>query len=642
MLMNQTQGRRKGISTVIAGTIIILLIIVGVIPLLMLYLSTAQTMMSTYNVRVTYQEQKELERAEANVSNNVLTIANTGSIPIDISYLILSNSKGVCSAVLNLYDYINTTIPYPVIEEVNTTEIGTQKIVRIDPGGYIELNITSLTQKGISDVCSIVTARGNIIEVVKKVVIAEKARAVIATPITLDMATIANRSDITINENYIKPATPDDPGTGMTRVNYDEYGCTALLRYFEARNAKVIGVGDDGGCNITFNNILIGYTPEWSKVRVGSPKYNILLTGYQPISIKILKPADIILYTENQPYSVNIVNNSNYILIQITQNIPYRIKILGYSPEGDLILYYDKDYNGELDKLVNSDALGYWWLYSGQSIGSTGFYDLFGENIVNITKGYFELNGTADQFIIYLDASTMGLNIDESSYDPYIMSADVDGNTYPEFIFVTEDESCSSQDTFSGNAPYNDVGHYATYVCDFWFFDECIAGHWELENIDNTWADDWSTHMFLINLTGYPINGRDTTFVQVAIRVYVHDNLLDNLTRTGWLGFGQYPTTDEITDKSRKLLGVYLVNVTSGRIVGSREWCFEELDVLENTYPPSTSFTMLSATLPVPPTGTYMLAIGFQDPYGHTSDGKNDGDFIIAVEVIGITFYARS
>ena len=168
--------------------------------------------------------------------------------------------------------------------------------------------------------------------------------------------------------------------------------------------------------------------------------------AYEPITIKIPKPANVIVYVENQPY---LINNSNHYLIQITQNIPYRIKITGYRPNGDLVLFYDKDYNGSLDKLVNTDALGYWWLYSNQSIGSVGFYDLFGENIVSIPKGYFELNGTASEIIIYANADDIGYpGIIEGSYEPYIFSADVDGNTYPEFVFITEDQDYTIEESF--------------------------------------------------------------------------------------------------------------------------------------------------------------------------------------------------
>ena len=174
-------------------------------------------------------------------------------------------------------------------------------------------------------------------------------------------------------------------------------------------------------------------------------------------------------------------------------------------------------------------------------------------------------------------------------------------------------------------------------------------GHGSNKLIDYTWSDDWSTKKFLVNLTGYTVNGADMAFVQVAIKLYFHDNLYDNPAHRGNL----YSLTEEIYYNNRPVIGLYVVDAETGKIVSSREWQYQELDNYENTFPPSKSSVVLTATLPIPQSGIYYLAIGFLDPYSNSAidyyltnwecsgEGKDDGDFIIAIEVIGLTYYAR-
>ena len=621
--MHVTRSRprkKRGISTVIAGTIIILLIIVGVVPLLMLYLSTAQSMISTYNVRSTYEELRQMERAVANVSNNILTILNEGPVPIDVSFITLSNNEGACSIVLDLY-YYTATDPSVIIDSANITINAEQKVIRIEPGGYIKLNITSLINEGAEDVCNVVTAKGNIIDVreIGVTTIAEKARAVIVTPVSLDISTLGNRTDITIKESQIQPATPDNPGTGMSRITPGGDGVTALIRYAVIKSSssepdiRITGLGYwywdwrwkyESGLYIQYNNIYIGYDPEWSKSKVGPPRYNIMITGEVPIDILVegIDNSTVKAYFYNNSYVYYHEKNDNesYTFhlyeydydwrgsIDYEGKITYRIKIIGYVPNSNLELTYRGT------TYIGDSALGYWWLYSG----------------THTSSGEFKLDGNASKVIIYLDAEDMGYySITEASYDPYLFSADVDGNGYPEFLFVTEDMNCGN----IGDS--NDA--YGKY------------------------ADDWtsdSDQKFFINLTGYVFNGQDVALVQLAIRVYFHDNLGGD--------------TDEVDYTDRNIFGIYLIDASNGKVVNSREWIYQELDDLEDTFPPNHNFIMLTATLVMPQNGSCYLAIAFQDPYSNSEiddstpwpcsgSGMDDGDFIVALEVAGITVYAR-
>jgi len=614
----------KGISAVVAGTIILLLITLGVIPLIMLYINTMQETYRAYSLSSSLNLLKDLESINANLSNGILTVENTGPITIAISYFTLKDREGTCSLIINAFD---AALRYAISSNKVTLDSANNLTV-LEPGGYIKINITKLGLNGIKGVCNIATARGNVIEVKEITAIAQTALTIMATPVTFDVTTLSGRTDLSVNTNQTKAALPSDAGAGMVRVSYINTSLrTALIRIFEVESNEGSTIriwGDENTCNVSYNNIFIGYDPEWSVDKRGTPLYNILITGYEDIVIHISKEGGIepeINISNPSGEHYNISDEGNYYKIRIN-GIPYRIKILGFKPADDLVLYYDVNYNGileESEELRGKDALGYWWLYSDQYICTSL------DNCIKIAKGYLKLNGTAKQVIIYLDADYLGLlNITQGSYDPYLFSADVDGNGYPELLFITEDESCSNANLESiifGRS--NDVAHESSFYIN-----------------ENTWADDWSVKPFFINLTGYSVDGGRVALVQVAVRVYFHDNLFDNqqLIKVFEVGI---PLSDEVEDRSRVIFGVYIVDSTTGSIVSSREWNFDELDKLENTFPPNKNFAVLSATLPVPQNSTYFIAIGFQDPYEHTDDGFDDGDFIIALEVVSVTYYAR-
>ncbi len=616
---------RSGVSAVVAGTIIVLLIVLGVVPLIMLYINTLQETYRAYTMGSAISSLKELEDVTANLSNGILTIENIGSIPTDISYIVLKDSSGLCSLVVKAYDLAQNY----TIEESNITLNPITEVVRIEPKGYIKLNISLLNLQGGSEVCNVVTSRGKVVEVKRIVELAERAVAVLATPLTFELATLANRTDVIVNEAEVQPAIPKEDSTeagiGMIRTSSTNPNeITALIRVLEVKSetGSIISIRGSPTYNISYNNIFIGYDPVWSKSKIGPPQYNIMITGYESLTLIIGKGEGILdnTYTDNLIRDrYRIVEEEDYYEVHL-EDIPYRIKIIGYRPQEHLVLYHDVYYNGSLVKLVDEEALGYWWLYSNQYV-CTSFIS-FSWECINVAQGYIELNGTAREVIIYLDASDVGLDVVEGSYDPYLFSADVDGNGYAELVFITEDESCSGANL--GNVFYGRVND---------------VGHLDYSSIDPySWAEDWSLKPFLINLTGYTVNGKEIAFVQVAIRAYFHDNLFDNPELIGGLGL---PLSEEVKDKSRVLFGVYLVDALTKKVVSSREWCFDELDGTENTFPPSKNFIVLTANLPVPTNGTYYISIGFQDPYPYTDDGYDDGDFIIALEVIGITYYAR-
>jgi len=114
-------------------------------------------------------------------------------------------------------------------------------------------------------------------------------------------------------------------------------------------------------------------------------------------------------------------------------------------------------------------------------------------------------------------------------------------------------------------------------------------------------------------------------FITVYIKFYFLDNAGDD-----W---------DEL-DANEWIFFVALYEVTSdGKYVEymRKEWKYQQLMTLEDTYPPSMSSITESASFPCDPNKKYVVVVGIQDPYGNDSLG--DADIVIGIEYLGITYY---
>lgn len=271
----------------------------------------------------------------------------------------------------------------------------------------------------------------------------------------------------------------------------------------------------------------------------------------------------------------------------------WRIKIIGFQPDTDSdihVRYYSSSYGIDINA-YGTDTLG---LY---------YYANYYSSVVD--DAYLYLEGRAEKVVIYYTESGQV----EYSYEPFFFSADVDGNGNPEWVFMTEDTNFGDQNSL--NDAFTWSCYYAGYV-----------------------YDDWSVSPFYVNLTGYAINGKTVAMVLVALRMHFHDNVGGDV--------------DEIDHANRPLMGVYLIDAETGEIVSSREYDYQELMNLEDTYPPNTNFFVETVSLIVPDTNkTYFVAFGFQDPYSdYCADPSayryhDDGDFTMRIEWLGMTFFAR-
>ena len=338
----------------------------------------------------------------------------------------------------------------------------------------------------------------------------------------------------------------------------------------------------------TYKNVSVYATSlHFGNLIVGySPDWTMNRVGPPKYDILVTGP----YYPGSYFYTTLKVGSDTYRL-DYQYSAGWRVKIIGFRPntDNDLYVYYRNDAYDILKTASGSDTLGMWFY------GSPATY----------SEGYVKLIGTADEVRIYRRAPGEY----EFSYEPYFITADTDGNGNPEYLFITEDLKWGHADSL------NDA---LTNRCYY---------SWRI-------YDDWSVKPFFINLTGYTIDSTKIALVTVAFRIYFHDNVGDDI--------------DEISSANRWLIGVYLIDADTGDVAEVREYNYQELSVLEDTYPPNTNYLVQTVTMLLPNNGhKYFIAFGFQDPYSdackdpEAAFGTNDGDFSIGIEWLGISFYAR-
>lgn len=572
---------RRGVSSVI-GAIIAIAIVLSILTSLSIIgfgAFSAQQQSINYARSIDLERQMEnlIIRYNATDTNSTLvTITNNGSVRVDMKALVYRDSRGN-DHILDLWLVaLNTT-------QVNDAGIYLRKLrdggiygvtsssgyVYLKPGGLMQFEIN-----GSIKPISVITSTGNVVRAPEILTVVgggnytPVAGSVIIYPINLGtVEDLGNRTDITTDPDELVPPTEDNLGKGMMSVG------THYIVHATYTNAEVVTDTD-----FRFGNLIIGYNPAWTKNRVGPPKYNILITGpYRPYRTTggWIRVNDTTYYPDdNSPKG-------------------WRIKIIGFRPDtgSDIhVRYYSSDYGINIDA-YGTDTLG---LY---------YYANYWSSVVD--NAYLHLKGTADKVVIYYKEDGQ----EEYSYEPFFMSADVDGNGNPEWVFMTEDTDFGDQSSL--NDAFTSSCYYSRYI-----------------------YDDWSVRPFFVNLTGYTVNGKAVAMVMVAMRMHFHDNVGGDV--------------DEIDHADRPLLGVYLVDADTGEIVSSREYDYQELMNLEDTYPPNTNFFVETISLIVPDTdSTYFIAFGFSDPYSdHCIDpsarpGHDDGDFTMRIEWLGMTFFAR-
>ena len=593
----------KGVSSII-GAIIAIAIVLSILTSLTLFGFGA---FSVQQQSIDYARSIELARQIENLiirynttayGSTVIDITNNGSTRVDIKSLVYRDTDGnsyildLWLVALNVSQVTSAGIYLRGISKGGVYNVTMENgYVYLLPSGFITFEISGEVYP-----VSIVTSTGNIIKVPQEVsttqlTYATVAGSVIMYPINLgSFEDLGNRTDISIDPDLITPPTSRNLGAGMYTYNA-HYEIFLNLGNVDIQTSN----------EFRFGSAIIGFSSETTAN--GQRKYNILITGpYNPDASSWWCPNNI------------DINGTSFCLDSMSSQYPYesgwRIKILGFVPDNEngLHIYYISS-NG----VINVDSYG---------SDAIGMYYYANTNSGAVSDAYLYLKGHADKVIIYLRKTGQ----EEFSYDPYFISADIDGNGIVEWYFMTED-------TYYGDLTYiSQSGRRYEYYSYNDAFPS--ARGYPLTSCTSLIFDDWSAKPFILNLTGYIIDGRNVAMVLVAFRMFFHDNNgLD---------------VKSVDQSNIPLIGVYLIDANTGDIVSSREFDYQELMNLEDTYPPNENFFVETVSLIVPnESSNYYIGIMFNDPYGDYCVGTtyleyyDDLDLTIGIEWIGITLLAR-
>ena len=486
----------------------------------------------------------------------------------------------------------NSTIPVKIVR-IWVEENGNLKPVSIstviEPGSEKKIGNEIL---GSTIPRRVETARGTIVDVETMELVQEEGQGstlkfgteyVASAMQVLDVASLASNPNIYIDKKLIEEPTADNIVEGKTggmvrylvgekgqrkhankhaQVHADKY-VLVLEKVYENVCVEVKGVP---------GIFILGYAPG-----TNGKLYNVLLTGTEEgveIYIRSCATGKVL----------------DYVKLDTTRYV--RIKILGLN-----VSMFEFQYNGIPSIATNnaSQAIGYWYYHVPEDI-----------------EIHLKFNGTVKRLKVY--RSYLVESGQESSYEPYLLTADVDGNGVPELIFVDEDISYGSRAGL-GACALNDRAESKQALLDV------------------------STRPFLFYLKGYPIDPEKHGGVMVSLRWYFHDN----------------EAADEecVEESGLPILGFYLVDpgkdgklgTQDDRIVSSSEYVYQYLTKFEDTYPPNKGYITFTVTLVVPDDVTadkLYVAIGFNDPYKYEWLGQDDVDITLAVELLGIVLLPKS
>lgn len=551
------QTRMRGISAIIAGAIVfavLFMVFYAYSALMQHQLSTMQAAMRSFSAQREYYSSISGSYV---VDGNTLTVSlrNNGLRTVGIAKLYVdANVAG--TRIRTLVPPENSTSTW-LISGVTVLGNVTDGILVLGPGKTATISIEFQEQPVVNGL-ALVTSDGFVLSL-REITRTQEQNLTSAIAI----ASSSNLGDLIINslfnlsnpnltivnrDQVLAPGSPDDPGSGVASAG-DGVWCL----YGEIDNATLSGTA-------YYEVLISGYYPGTTD------KYDMMFTVFSGSS-----EGDLVI--ENDSVKVKLSDlESQYPLVKV---VAY--KYSGYISN----TYYYSDASGNCNQVT-------------KTIGE--FY--FG-NLESCGASKITLNGTAERVFIYVRASSCG-GSDETSYMPFLLVADTDGNTYPEIIFNTVDFEFGDQNK-AGDDRY------------------LARWGWYYYSLD---ADDVSTQPFIMVIKTIPLDSSKYDAVIVSFRFFFFDDA----------GGDQ-----EELDTNSWIFKIGLYDPETGQLYGAQEFKYQQLMGLEDTYPPSTAFDVRTVTLLLPKTGkTYYVAVEFQDPYGNPGNGYNDADITIGVEYVTI------
>jgi len=614
----------RGSANIIAGIIFIIILVTLIFPLLQTYLSSS----TKYAINVNQMAGNAVTRLNKALSltlfsDGTLIIENSGTSTEKISYLILNSTGSLIFVPMN-----SSSLSF--LSQFSPSLIGNAQFtpfyLSLPPGSSLSLKFPLYQYLPVA-----VTTVDGAIAYVQTSGVSSNTNynynsnlpggvSYLLNPVTFftsDLEKEMESGKIKFDMSLINVPTPSTIANltgGVLRIKSDSDLSQAypLMLYKSCTNVMVHISLDLTG------NAYIGYQPEWENDPNSNnnfPVFNILLAGAMASGGFFNVTGDSCSFNITYIYSNN-PNKSDWSSSDPSSSFiadwfngkangsTWRIKIEGLNASQIAVKYYI--YN------ISSGNFNYIWKNGTQAIGKYyyGNIDITKQNQdlqVATPPISIILNGTVSSLKFYgINTSLTGK---PSTYDPYLLIADTDGNRYPELIFTTEDLVFSYKPTGGGNQKsYTVADSYGNWV-----------------------AVDYTTKPLQLILSQVAFNGTQYLGVNVVASLFFHDSVYDTYELQ----------TVRATDRALISLAVVDVN-NSYAIVSSRNFTYQDLASLESTFPPSTSSFSVNVALPIPNTPhLYEVAVSFWDPYSFDLDGTNNDEVTTGLEFIGFQLYAR-
>jgi len=628
----------KASANIIAGIIFIVILITLIFPLFQSYLSSSTKFASSLNQMVGNAVSRVNKALSLTLyPDGTLVIINGGSSTEKISYLIINSSGSLIFVPMNSsgLSYLSQFSPSgsaQIGDPYTSMQPGSSISFKF-PYNYVPVAVTTvdgaIAYVHISEASSIISYN-------------QYGTSYLLNPVTFfasDLQSLFNSSKVKLMDPnlILNPTTnvisqlsggvyrlnsvsKNDVSSNFTSIAYP------LVLFQEIDNATI-------SIRMNFTgNLINGFNPEWENDpnrNLSNPIFNMLISG---ISASNFDSGNVYFnvtsgncyftltyYSNSKSNNWQVSSNSNCYGNFPTQlaswlsgsSTPWRIKMEGLNASKIAIKYYTYD--------SYTNTFSYVWHNGTQSIGKYYYggisaFKLSNNVDVNNPQTSLVINGVVNSLKFY--NINMSMQGKPSTYEPYMIIADTDGNSYPELIFTTEDFSFSYKQTGGGTS----LGY-------------TIADTYPMPNNPKYYAVDFTTEPIEMVLSQVSINGSQYMAVDVLADLYFHDSVYD------------VDELSTLTDIDRGLFSVMIVDLNNSySVVTSKNFTYQDLASFESTWPPNTASFSIHVTLPIPYTNhLYEVAVGFWDPYSFDITGNQNNDEVtLGIELIGFQLYTRS
>ena len=211
---------------------------------------------------------------------------------------------------------------------------------------------------------------------------------------------------------------------------------------------------------------------------------------------------------------------------------------------------------------------------------------------------FVHLNGSAARVVLYNASRVVGGFLD---LYPYYVFGDLDGNGYPELVFVTQDFTTGSSSSVNDRHPTR-----GTSV-----------------------TDSFVSPARVVFTLGGPINSTRYAVAVVSVRFFFWDS-----------------SEDDVSDNdNRVILRVGIYDRLRGRYVYSVSLSYHELCRYRTVKPMTVSYVVKDFLLYIPPPeevgpGELYVALEVVDPFG-LEGTRNDAELIVGIEYVGLVLGVR-